>query len=476
MANRIEVSLCSSCISAVLLAMSLSPVHAAEENTLASLITTDLPPAKRGECYGRVSVPAVYKTENVEVVVREPSQSFTITPAAFAEEDYDVQVQPGYTKLTAVQPLYETEEQTLEIAPQSSAWVRDSLDSDQVISEGERRDLELSGVKLNEVEPGTCLYEHYQPATIKRVPQRILVKEASESLEVIPAKFGDDSENIVIRPAHKRLIEVPAVFESSAEEVMIAAATTEWQRGSGPIQRIDNLTGDIMCLVDVPAKYERVPVEVVETDALVTTVSEPEVVETISVQKLVTDAEASRSPLPAEYDSMDKLREAAPAKYKWLEKSQVVAARDGQPTGRAACFKEIPAQIASYDREVVKRPGRFARESIQPLVETITVSKLVSNASSVAVPVPGETITIERVTKVSEAKLEWMSVLCDTNMSTDVITRLQKALKREGYEPGPIDGMLGRGTLTAVERYQQDNNMAHGGLTMDTLTSLGVGL
>lgn len=476
MAKRFEISLCAGCVTAVILASTVPAVHAAEAIELAAITTGDLPSAKRGECYGRVSVPAQFKSEFVDVIVREPTQNFTITPAQFEKQERRIEIQPAYTKLTAVQPVLESETQTLEIAPTASSWVRDSLQSNQVLSDGERRDLELSGVKLNEVDPGTCLYEHYQSATLKKVPQRVLVKEATEVLEVVPAKFGEETDKVMIRPSHKRLIEVPAVFVASNEQVMVAPATTQWQKGSGPIQKIDNLTGDIMCLVDVPAQYETVGKQIVETDALVTSVTEAALVEKISIQKLLSDATEKRTPVEAEYESIDRLRVAAPARYKWLAKGKAVVARDGAATGRVACYKETPAQMASYEREVVKRPARFAREQVPPLVETINVSNLIAEARSVSVPVPGETIQIERITKVADAKLEWMPVLCDTNMSTDVITRLQKALKREGYEPGPIDGLLGKGTLDAVESYQQDKKMAQGGLTMDTLASLGVSL
>jgi len=47
-------------------------------------------------------------------------------------------------------------------------------------------------------------------------------------------------------------------------------------------------------------------------------------------------------------------------------------------------------------------------------------------------------------------------VLCETNTTPDVISKLQSALAKAGYNPGPIDGVVGSETLSAVTQYQKD--------------------
>ncbi len=70
--------------------------------------------------------------------------------------------------------------------------------------------------------------------------------------------------------------------------------------------------------------------------------------------------------------------------------------------------------------------------------------------------------------------MEWRKVLCETNMTAKIVTSIQRALKREGYSPGPIDGVVGQGTLNAVEKYQLKNSLDRGGLTYETLKALKV--
>lgn len=72
--------------------------------------------------------------------------------------------------------------------------------------------------------------------------------------------------------------------------------------------------------------------------------------------------------------------------------------------------------------------------------------------------------------------MEWRPVLCETNMTGDIITTIQKALAEEGYNPGSIDGLIGRGTLTALERFQKDKKLPQGGITYATLEALGIKL
>jgi peptidoglycan hydrolase-like protein with peptidoglycan-binding domain len=73
--------------------------------------------------------------------------------------------------------------------------------------------------------------------------------------------------------------------------------------------------------------------------------------------------------------------------------------------------------------------------------------------------------------KVADERLEWRQVLCETNMSEAIISQLQRSLKSQGYDPGRIDGSIGRQTLEAVEQYQLKRGLERGGLTLATLRS-----
>jgi peptidoglycan hydrolase-like protein with peptidoglycan-binding domain len=70
--------------------------------------------------------------------------------------------------------------------------------------------------------------------------------------------------------------------------------------------------------------------------------------------------------------------------------------------------------------------------------------------------------------------MAWRRIMCETNITSDVVVRIQRALLNAGHSPGPIDGVIGKQTMTAVRKYQKAKSLAVGNLTYETLNSLGV--
>jgi len=102
------------------------------------------------------------------------------------------------------------------------------------------------------------------------------------------------------------------------------------------------------------------------------------------------------------------------------------------------------------------------------------VRTVVTPAAERRIPIKEEYQTISERKKVSDSHLEWRPILCETNTTPDVVRRLQTALKREGYYPGNIDGVLGAATMQAVEKYQRDEKLPSGQVTIGVLKRLGV--
>ena len=438
------------------------------------MVAEILPPAKSGECYAKVSVPAKYKTEQVDVLLKEPTERFQITPAKFDERTKRVMTREASSTLKAVQPVLEVEKDNFLVAPARTQWVRDSLKGNIPLSDGEKSDLSAAGVKIEDVPVGSCLYEHYTPDSIKQIPNRVLISEATEKLSTTPATYRKGSESVLTKPAFKRLIEVPAVFKKKQERVLIEAAHSVWQVGTGPIQKIDNQTGEIMCRIDVPAQFKPIDVDVIATAPLVTSVSEKPVYKTINIEKLEADAAEKREPVAAQFKSMNKEQIQNDGGFNWLAKRSSGA--DGTPTGRVVCHQGIPAKQIAYERTVVKTAGRFERTKVDATYEDVAITELVADARSVKIPVPGVNSKVERRTKIADSRFEWQPVLCETNTNGDIIARIQTALKSEGFAVGAIDGVLGKSTLNALEQYQQKNKLAEGGVTMESIKALGVEL
>lgn len=245
------------------------------------------------------------------------------------------------------------------------------------------------------------------PARYEWEATRVIVKDASERLEVIPATYTWAEERVMTKPATKRIDVVPAVYQTVAEQIIDKPEHTLWKKGSGPITKIDEATGEIMCLVTVPASYK-----------------------TVSKRVLVSDATTREIQIPAEYQPIKKRVMQTP------------------PTTRKVV---IPAEY-----------------------KTVKTRKLVEQPKSHTIDIPAEYADLTKREKLTDGHIEWRPILCQTNTTPDVIRKLQAALDKAGYNPGPIDGQLGHGTMSAVSSYQKAKGLPTGGLTIRTLESLNV--
>ena len=148
----------------------------------------------------------------------------------------------------------------------------------------------------------------------------------------------------------------------------------------------------------------------------------------------------------------------------------------GSLTGKTLCRAEIPARTKKITRQVVEAPATVKKVDVPAETKIVKVRKLVTPAQEKRIAIPKETKIVTQRQKISEEKLAWRSVLCETNATPGMVTDIQRALKTAGHDPGPIDGVIGRQTLAAIDQYQVKKGLARGGLTKTTLDSLGVQL
>lgn len=246
-----------------------------------------------------------------------------------------------------------------------------------------------------------------EPAKYEMVSEEVLVSEEWEELVVVPATYKTVTEEVLVKEASTKLVKLPAEYETVEEKIVIRPAYSTWKKGNGPIEKIDEATGEIMCLVEVPEESK-----IVTKTILV----KPERTEEVVI----------------------------PAEYKTVEK-QVV-------------------DVAAHTTSII-HPAVY---------ETVEIEKMVEAPKEIAETIPAVYEEIPQTVKVKDAQLEWREILCETNTTEDVVAELQRALEEKDYNPGPIDGVYGWQTMNAVTRFQKDNDLPSGQLTIQTLRLLGV--
>ena len=170
--------------------------------------------------------------------------------------------------------------------------------------------------------------------------ERVLVKEASEVAEIVPAQYGWKTESVLVKEAHEHLKTIPAVYETKTERVLVKAAYTTWKKGRGPIEKLNNSTGEIMCLIEVPAEYKTISSKVIVTPARIekeqhdavykdvkrrVMVAEPTMVKrtipaeytTIKVKKIAESAQENRIEIPALYQTVSNRVKVTDSKLEW---------------------------------------------------------------------------------------------------------------------------------------------------------------
>ncbi len=245
------------------------------------------------------------------------------------------------------------------------------------------------------------------PATFEWAEEKILVKEASERLEVVPAVYETVTERHLVKPAFKEMRDVPAVYETVTEEILVTPARKYWKRGRGLIEKVDGNTGEIMCLVEEPAVYETVTRKVLKEKATTREV-------------------------------------------------------------------EVPAEYKTVTKQVVKTPATTRTVTIPAEYDVVKVRRQVTPATEKRIPVAAEYRTVAKQSMSQPSRLEWRRVVCETNLNGATVLGIQKALAARGFDPGPLDGVYGSRTQAAVGKFQEANNMSKGGLTFETIRALGV--
>ena len=220
------------------------------------------PNARPGECYTRVFQPPQYKTSTERVLVSEPGERVSVTPAKY---------EWGTEKVLVSEP----------------------------------------GYKLEVI-----------PATYKTVKEEILVKPASSRLESVPPQFETVTERVLDKPAHTAwkkgsggagavnkmndstgeimcLVEVPATYKTITKRVLKSPASTKE--------------------VQIPAQYKTITKRVLDRPATTRQIEIPAKFSTVKVQKLVSPPTQQRTEIPAKYDTVTRTEKVSEGQMAWAQ-------------------------------------------------------------------------------------------------------------------------------------------------------------
>lgn len=435
-----------------------------------------LPPnAKKGECFARVWEAPNYKIVSERVLVKEADEKITVIPARYQWKTKTVEVRGATSKLVTKPTVYGTEKVRTLTQEQRTLWRElRSKNSPLVTNEVVEFAKKHSTDNIAGATPGTCFHEHRKAAKYTSQQEKVLVSEAYDVVETIPARYKMVSETIVVQEASTKLVEVAATYRSETKRILVKPATTVWKKGTGPIQRIDSATGEIMCLVDVPAEYKTITTRVIDKPASTKVVNIPAKTKIIQSRQEVVPAKEVRRTMPAKYKMVKKTALKSDGELVWHEIHDNTMSTKSR-TGRQMCLVNEPAVYNTITKRIVVTPASTQKIAIPAEYKTIKVKTVLSAASEKRTKIPAVYRTIQRQELIEDGRMDWRSILCETNMTRARIKDIQQALKAKGYNPGPIDGVVGSQTIRAMNKFQKASKLpVDRYLNVESIRALGV--
>ena len=325
------------------------------------------------------------------------------------------------------------------------------------------------------------------PAQYETVSEQVVAKEESKRLVYVPAEYETVTEQVMVKPETRRMIPVPAEYETvteqyesepsftriettppqyetQTEQIETSPATTKWVKRKADRNCLSADPNDclVWCLVEVPAQYRTVTRRVnvgcdgsgVPNSGCVNEVTVPAKMATRTRRVLRNPATVREEVIPAEFETITKRVVRTPATVR---------------------EEVIPAEYATVTKRVVRTPATTREESIPAEYATVSRRVVSSPATTRTIDVPAEyqTLTKRRLVRPG-GFTEWREVLCNSDVTTATVRQIQAALRDRGYDPGPVDNVMGAKTKAALTKYQRDNNLPVGNLDFETLKSLGV--
>ncbi|ESQ74676.1 peptidoglycan-binding domain-containing protein [Asticcacaulis sp. AC402] len=137
---------------------------------------------------------------------------------------------------------------------------------------------------------------------------------------------------------------------------------------------------------------------------------------------------------------------------------------------------EVPAVTRQVRRVVIASEGREEEYVVPAVYKKQKVKEVITPARVETVEIPAVYREEVRSRVTDGAQPVWREVLCDRNASPALVSDIQRELNKRGYNAGPVDGKLGSGTVSAMQKFQADQGLPQGQMSVESVRALGIKL
>ncbi len=314
-------------------------------------------------------------------------------------------------------------------------------------------------------EPGKCYAKCMIPDEYQDQTQTIVVKAATQRVEVIPATYGTESEDVLVKASSQRIEKKPALYTTQTERYRVGCPSGYMDGmaagGSG--------TDECYKMVPVPGTYKNVTETYVVKEASTRMVTKPAVYKNETQTVVVKEATTRLETVPAVYQTntvKDVLLEAAssriekkpvpyttdtetivtrPASTKWVKKKADRNCLSADPNDCLVwCLVEVPEQTRTITKQVMGscesgwtlQGEQCTREvAIPAKYGTRTERVVASPATTRSVTVPQQTKTITTKVLVTPATEEAITIPEETKTITRRVVDVPASVKKQTADP-----------------------------------------
>jgi len=346
-----------------------------------------------------------------------------------------------------------------------------------------------NGLGLPAAKAGQCFAKVLVPAKYQTKARRVLIQGArSKHVLVRSPQYRWTNKRVQTRKAYYRTRTIPAQYKTTTRRVLVKPAYNTWRRGHGAITRIDNMTGQIMCRVQVPAVYKNVSRRVLVRPVQKIRTLVPATYKTVKQKQFVAPALYKTVHTPARYKTQNYRVKTSSARHVWRG---VLCQTNAPKHYKNKSYRAAPKQY----RQAPRKQYRKAVVRTAPKRQQYRQNSGISYSSYLAVMNAGSSKTklnsAKKMNKRSVLKKRKMKSVAPKSVAPKKVSKqdttqakkatkqsivmgIQKALKAKGFNPGSMDGKMGPGTAAALKAFQSSRGLPVGQLSKDTFRALGL--
>ncbi len=278
--------------------------------------------------------------------------------------------------------------------------------------------------------PGECYARVFVPPQYSTETRTVLRRAAYTRQQISPAQFEWAEQRVLVKEATERIEVVPATYRRTEERILVKSASKK--------------------VVQVPATFEPVTEQVLDRPAH-------------------TVWKKGKGPISKVDNATGEIMclVEVPATYKTVTKRVLKS----PATTREV---EIPGAYKTVRKQVIADPPTIRKVAIPAVYDTVRVHNMVEPPRVNTIEIPAEHQTVTNTVRTSDGHMEWQPILCETNMTKAMIRDVQRALGSAGHYSGPIDGIVGKGTVNGMQAFQRSKGLPEGQFTLESLRALGL--